>query len=188
VPAEQQGSGDGTVSAEAHQRMTRERDELKQKLEEATATLTDLHKSNQARDWFISQLDDPTKEVVQTASAKADLVTPHLRDVEPDKIGNVLSQDRFKPLLGSTTPPAPSGDGNGEGAPKGEESAPVESPPKPPPSGFGGPNPSGDGAPPAPDKYTLDSPEVRTLIERNDGEALKKLYDEGRIAEPARHF
>ena len=167
--ATEENQASDTVSVKAHERMTAERDDLKTQLADATNAIHDMTRLEGARKWF------QTKGVTD-ADAKAELVMPHLRDVDPDKIGETLEQDRFIPLTqtAEATPPV----------------EPEEKEPEalPPPQGFGGPSPAGDDKPPAQEKYSLRSPEVQELIRTNNRAALHKLYEEDRIAKPERNY
>lgn len=85
----------------------------------------------------------------------AEFVIPHVRDVEIDKLAEVLSSDRFQPLLGQV-----SGGGGtpATGTPAAEPEVPVEQP-----RGFGGgPQPAGGQAPSADRKIDPRSPEFKS--------------------------
>lgn len=176
MAAEQEDLRD-TVSREAHERVKQENAALKQQLEEAKAALTDLQKVEAARRYFAEKGADQ-------ADVKAEFVLPHLRDVEDlSKIPEVLGSDRFQFLL---TQPAPS---SSEPDDEGSSTETAEQPPVDPgQGGFAGVNPGGREAPPKEGQLTIQSPEFRAAVARNDHEQLQKWYEEGRIAEPARPY
>lgn len=149
-----------TVSREAHDRIKTERDEYKAKVDELSATVKDLAYRDKARSWFASKgVDD--------AGLLADLALPHLRDIDPDKIEETLSSDRFKPLIAQ-----PKANTDQEGEP------PIE----PPTSGFSGPSPgTPGGTPPTPQKLEFKSQEVQDAILRGDRTQLDQWDSEGRI-------
>lgn len=164
-----------TVSVEAHNRVKQENEALKAQVAELGGTIKSYAKRDKARDFMRSQgVEDP--------DAWADLVTPHLSEVEPDQVGDFLAADRFKGFVekGKAGAPAPAVS-NGEGGEGAGE------PPVPEPAGFGGPSPGGEGGQPigtqAP-KIKPGTPEYQQLL--GDDAALKRAYDEGRISEPAR--
>jgi hypothetical protein len=131
---------DGRVSVEAHNRVKTENAELRAKLNELSAVVKDVGVRDRARAWFKEQgAADP--------DWAAEFVIPHIRDVEPDSIGETLGSDRFKPLLGNTAPqPAPE----------------PTVPPLPEFAGFGGPQPGGGSAqPPGTSKINPRSSEFR---------------------------
>ena len=167
--ATEENQASDTVSVKSHERMTAERDDLKTQNAEMANALHDVARRDGAREWFETKgVDNP--------GAAALLAMPHLRDIEPDKIGETLEQDRFD-LLTQTTEASTS-------EPVEEETEAV----LPPPQGFGGPSPAGDDKAPAQEKYSLRSPEVQELIRTNNRTALHKLYEEDRIAKPERNY
>lgn len=161
-----------TVSIEAHNRVKTENDELKTQLANATKALEDVAVEKRAVAWFKAK-------GVADADDKALLVLPHIRDVEPEKLDDFLSQDRFKSLVSTPAPPPDPGK-EGEGEPPGQ---PEGSNP-PPPEGFGGPNPAGNEAPPKQGLISRKSPEYIAAVQRNDRDQIKQWYDEGRLATP----
>jgi len=169
-----------TVSKEAHERVVRERDSLKEQLDKATGALGSYTKRDKAREALKGKVADP--------DAIADLVTPHLTDVDLDAIPDFLGQDRFKALF--TTSPTPS---NGEPAGDGEGTG--EEPPgaaEPAQHGFGGPSPAnaGSGGPQvgAEEKMEVGSPQYKALIASGDEEAIKAAYDKGLVSTPTRPY
>ena len=153
--------GDDRVSREAHERVVRERDELKAQVSELGNTVKDFAIRDKARDFFKSKnVPDP--------DWAADFSLPQLRDVEPDSIPEVLAGDRFKPLLTQQSAP--------DDPPQGE------TPPTDPQTGFaGGPNPGAGGTPPSPSKISRQSPEFRDAVRRNDKSQLEQWDKAGLI-------
>lgn len=159
-----------TVSREAHQRMTDERNEWKAKAETLQGTVLDMSVVDKARRHFSSQkVDDP--------DYFAELAVPKLRASHPEifsqaeelaKLGEYLDADfgRFYP---DDTPPA-------------NTPPPVPEPDAMQPPDFTRPSPAADGAAPSEQKMTINHPEVRALIEANDEAGLRQLDKEGRIA------
>ncbi len=165
-----------TVSIEAHQRVTKERDEFKQKIQELETQVTASRKVSAAES-FLRRKGIPEDEL----SSRMELISPHLAQMDVASIEEHLSSDRFRLVVTGTT--NPQGEVEGEG---GEVTPPAsEAPPTP---GFGGPSPSGDELPPQQKKFTLRSPEVQGIIQRNDKAALEQLYKEGRIETPVRNY
>ena len=96
-----------TVSTEAHDRakndlakLETENTKLQTRIEELSNTVVDSKKMELARDWLMGQ--GAVADAYSDANQKATFVLPHLREVEVDKIGEVLNQDQFKFL---TSPP-----------------------------------------------------------------------------------
>lgn len=169
-----EGSERETVSIEAHERVKTENETLKSQLAKATDALADVATEKRAIAWFKGK-------GVADADEKAALILPHIRDVEPEKLDEFLSQDRFRSLVTvASTPPEPPKEGEPE-APEGE-------PGPPPPEGFGGPNPAGNEAPPKQGAISRKSPEYIAAVQRNDREQIKQWYDEGRLATPTPSF
>lgn len=167
-----------TVSVEAHQRVTKERDEFKQKVQELETQLTANRKVSAAES-FLRQKGIPEGEL----NSRMELISPHLAQMDVAQIEEQLSSDRFRLVVTGT--PAPEGEGEAEGE-EGEATPPASQ--APPTPGFGGPSPAGDELPPGQKKLTRNSPEVRDIIQRNDRAALERLYKEGRIQEPVRNY
>lgn len=178
------------IRPEAFQRVTKERDEAKQLLEKAQAELEKVARRDKAREWFKGKAEDP--------DVAANFMLPHLANVEPDKVAETLGSEQFNPFVSMVTgqgagqaqdPPAPSGEGEGTGEGSGEGTGETPATPPSTPGGFGGPNPAGPNSQPVKEAdLTLQSPEVQALIQANDRAGLKKLYDEGRLKEPARSW
>lgn len=164
-----------TVSREAHNRVTQERDDFKQLLEKANSELVRVQRREAARRWFRGDEPDPL-------DVAADFMLPHLSNVEPDKVGEALGSDQFKPFVSMVkqgAAPPPSSDDGGDGNDGGQKPA---TPPSTP-GGFGGPNPAGDGAPPAEKKFKRTDPEIQELIRSNNREKLSEMYSKGLIEE-----
>lgn len=168
-----------TVSREAHERIKKERDELKARNDELSRTLTNFYRRDKARAALKDKVADP--------DTVADLLTPHLEDIEPDKVAEHIASDVFAPKLAPFLPkqqPSPAPVPEGEGG-AGEISA---STPAIEPNGFGaGPSPGGEGqapSPSAPGKIVVGSEEYLRLVHANDKAALQKAYEEGRIVSP----
>ena len=121
-----------TVSREAHQRMTDERNELKTKVEELSNTLTDLSFVDKAREHFTEKgVDDP--------KWAADIALPSMKsaDVEVSDIGTYLD-DKFAKLYPKDGEPAPQGEGSTDDG--------VPTPDAAEPPGFARPSPAICGA------------------------------------------
>ena len=166
-----------TVSVEAHQRVTKERDDYKAKIQELETQLTANRKVSAAES-FLRRKGIPEAEL----GSRMELISPHLAQMDVAQIEEQLSSDRFSLVVSGTSNPQGEVEGEGEG----ETPEPAsEAPPTP---GFGGPSPTGQGLPPTEKKFTLKSPEVRDIIQRNDKAALERLYKEGRIETPVRNY
>ena len=155
-----------TVSREAHQRMTDERNTLKAQVQELSTTVTDLAFTDKARKHFAEKgVDDP--------DWAADIALPSIKS-EGTEIGdlNTFLDDKFARLYPAATDNQPSGEGTDDGVPTPDA---VE------PPGFARPSPAAEGAPPGQQKYTISSPEVKALIEANDREGLERLDKAGQI-------
>lgn len=152
------------VSREAHERVTRERDQAMSRVKELEAVVQDVGIRDKARSFF--------KEKGHTdPDWAAEMSLPHLRDTSLDEIPNVLAGDRFSRFLAvsgsSGEPPAPATD-------------PVAV--EPAASGFtGGPNPAGGGQPPSPSKISPNSPEFKEAVARNDRALLQDWDNKGMI-------
>ena len=166
-----------SVSREAHERVLRERDELKAKLDEAATALRDLTLVDKARRIFAEKgVDDP--------DWAAEIALPHLRTVDKlDKIAEVIDQ-RFAKLI-PTTQTSDTTSSDQQTAPPPPD---VDATPAPP---FARPNPAAEGAPPNGQRqYYPTDPEIERLIQGPDGkQVLERLEKEGvikwRTAPPA---
>lgn len=148
---------DGKVSREAHERMTRERDELKAKVDKLNKVVQDVGYRDRARKFFKDKgVADP--------DWAAEFALPHLRTVELDSLDETLASDRFAPLVQMAVSKAPAPD-DGEGSPEPDASA------TPPPSqtGFSGPNPGATGG--APETQKIAARELNNLP-REEAQAL----------------
>ena len=158
--------GDDRVSREAHDRVVRERDELKATLAERDAVIADVGIRDRARAFFKSQ-------GAQDPDWAAEFALPHLRDTELDQIPEVLGSERFKPLISQASPSNDDGgasDGSGE------------SPAQDPGSGFaGGPNPGGQGTAPPPEKISPNSPQFKEAVRNNNRQQIEKWDQAGLI-------
>jgi len=144
------------VSREAHERMTRERDELKAQLAQATNALKDLTIEQKLRSNLKGKVADP--------DVAANLLLPHFREVELDGIPEALGSERFAPIVSMMA----------------AQQAPVtqtdDTPPPTPPtngqSAFSGPNPgAAGGAPTERQKIRAGSPEFNQIAELPNGKA-----------------
>lgn len=155
------------VSREAHDRVTRERDEATAKLKEATAALTDLVARENVRSALRDRVADP--------DSAADLLLPHLRDVAPADIGEALkSNERLVSMVSLLTP---------KPAPAASDDTPLQAPLNPgPQSSFSGPNPGASGGQPTPEKIRANSPEFNKIGQGPDGAArIAELASQGLI-------
>lgn len=163
-----------TISREAFERIKRERDDLKAKAGELGETLTSYIRREKARAALRDKVADP--------DTVADLLAPHLKDIDPDQVADHVLSDAFAPKLAPflpkepTPPSAPSGDGEGGQTPQ----------PAIEPNGFGaGPSPGGAGDAPTPsnpgNQIRVGSEEWNRMVQANDKEGIKKAYEEGRV-------
>ncbi len=160
-----------TVSREAHQRMTDERNTLKAQVEELSGTVTDLAFVDKARKHFIEKgVTDP--------EWAADIALPTIKSAgtELEGIGAFLD-DKFARLYPAEAKPP------GEEVPAVEDGIP--SPDAVSPPGFARPSPAAEGTPPGDKKYKYSDPEIQQLVRANDGPGLKKLDDAGQIEWPS---
>lgn len=149
-----------TVSREAHQRVTRERDAAATKAAELEAVVKDLGLREKAIDFFRGKgVDDPVHW--------ATVALPHLREV-----GVEGAPDRLTELFGSLPTVAP-------------PPAPTERPVNQPPSAFGSerrPNPAAEGAQPRLEPIKPGSTEWKRVLKEEGLEGMRRLDKEGRIA------
>ena len=154
-----------TVSREAHQRMTDERNDLKAQVQELSTTVTDLAFADKARKHFVEKgVSDP--------DWAAEIALPSIKTsgTEIADLGTYLD-DKFARLYTSET-----GDPPKEQVDDGVPTLDAAEPP-----GFARPSPAQEGAPPGQQKYTISSPEVKALIEANDREGLERMDKAGQI-------
>ena len=157
----EESTGDDRVSRQAHERVTRERDEALARVGQLEAVVKDVGIRDKAVSFF-------EEKGVVNARAAAELALPHLRDVEVDDITSTLASDRFAMLVA----------GQASSQPPPQEPAVTE----PAASGFaGGPNPSSEGAPPSPQKISPRSPEFKAAIARNDRAQIADWDNKGMI-------
>jgi hypothetical protein len=155
-----------TVSREAHQRMTDERNDLKAQVQDLSTTVTDLAFADKARKHFVEKgVSDP--------DWAAEIALPSIKSdgTEIGDLGGYLD-DKFARLYPSETDSQPSSEGTDDGVPTPDA---VE------PPGFARPSPAQEGAPPGQQKYTISSPEVQAIINANDREGLEKMDKAGLI-------
>lgn len=172
MPTDQEQQSE-IISRERYEAVKRERDEAKAQAAQLGDALKDHVRRDKARVALKGRVADP--------DTVADLLTPFLKDVEPDQVAAHVTSEEFKPRLSPfqppAPPPAPTGEGEGTPAPAIE------------PTGFGaGPSPGGDASAPSPEggdnKIHAGSPEWRRMI-HTDPAGLKKAYEENRVVEPA---
>ncbi len=160
-----------TVSREAHQRMTDERNTAREEVKTLGSRLTDMAFTDKARKHFIEKnVDDP--------EWAADIALPSIKDAgtEISDIGTFLDE-KFARLYPTTEALATSSEG--EVAVVTDDGVPTPDAAEPP--GFARPSPAGDGAPPAKRTYRISDPEVQALIAANDVAGIKALDDAGEI-------
>lgn len=153
-----------TVSREAHQRMTDERNELKDKVAELSTTIMDSGYTEKARKHFSEKgLDDP--------DWAAEIALPSMKSAEVEfaNIGTYLDA-KFAQLY--PTPVEPGAEPTSDGIPSPDASEPP---------GFARPSPAAEGTPPGQKKYTTADPEIQALIQANDTAGLKQLVDSGQL-------
>ena len=152
-----------TVSREAHQRMTDERNALKDELGDLKTTVRDLGLVEKARKHFIDKkVDDP--------EWAADIALPSIKAAgEIADIGAYLDDKfaRLYPKEASTTEDPPD-DG-------------VPTPDAIDPPGFARPSPASEGGQTGQKKYKYSDPEIQNLIRSNDRAGFDKLDKAGRI-------
>jgi len=155
-----------SVSREAHQRMTDERNQARAENEQLKATILELGLSDKARRHF-------TAKGVEDPDWAAEIALPSLKGVAGDvDVAEYLDQ-KFARLYpkGSAEP--------GEVPPT--DQVPTAEPDAAEPPGFARPSPSSEGAPPGQKKYTIRDPEIQQLIRNNDRDALARLDKAGQI-------
>lgn len=172
MPTDQEQQSE-IISRERYEAVKRERDELKTQVGELGVALKDHVRRDKARVALKGRVADP--------DSVADLLTPFLKDVEPDQVAAHVTSEEFKPRLSPfqppAPPPAPAGEGDGSTQPAIE------------PGGFGaGPSPGGDASAPAPqggdNKIYAGSAEWKRMV-HTDPDGLKKAYEENRVVEPS---
>ena len=160
-----------TVSREAHQRMTDERNTLKQEVEVLGSRLTDMAFTDSARKHFVEKnVPDP--------EWAADIALPSMKSAgtEIGDIGTYLD-DKFARLYPTTDgTPAPQ---EGDVPVVTDDGVPTPDAAEPP--GFARPSPAGDGAPAAQKRYRISDPEVQALIAANDSKAIEEMDKAGQI-------
>lgn len=170
-----------TVSTEAHERVKRENDQLKEKVAalegqvgEATTALSDYQKRDAARTALKGKVKDP--------DTVADLLTVHLKDVPLENVAAHIASEDFAPRLTAfqpATPPTPEDGGDGVTPPATTE---------PGAGAFGGPAPGNDTGTTTvvgggSDKITVGSAEYKALLK--DPQAYEVADKQGRIVNPA---
>jgi hypothetical protein len=142
-----QDQTDDSVSRVAHDRMTKERDELKALLTDAQGELSKVALERRAYEYFKGQK-------VPNAVELSQLAAPHLKDVDPDAIGEKLGA--LFPASMVTPQVTPTDD------PPTEPETPA--PAVPPVPAIGGPDPGAPGTPPPREKVKINSPEMKARI------------------------
>lgn len=166
-----------TVSREALEREKRRADAAEEKLADATRALGDFAKRDRARAFFRDKVSDP--------DGIADLVTPHLRDVELEKVSEILATDRFKPLLATAAPASPTGEPSANGEPATE---PATEPAVEQPGGFGNPSPGGvNGTQPVTTttKIKVGDEAYQAAVRANNVEQIEAWEKAGLLEHPA---
>lgn len=177
-----------TVSRERYEAVVRERDSLKETSEEAKNALISYQKRDAARDALKEKVEDP--------DSVADLIAPHLTDVDVADVADHIASDSFAPRLSAfkaatepsteTTTSATAGDeGEGEGEEAGAQPASEPSTP------FSGPSPGQDaGTQSLGQKQPLKvgSEEWNELVRENKTEVIEQAYKEDRVIGPSRPF
>lgn len=180
---EENPTGETTVSREAHQRMTTERDQLKAQNEQLTATVKELGITRKLEDLLAGKVANPR--------VTAEMLLPHVRDVEVDQLEEHVNSDSFKPRLevfAAAAPPPDPKSGDGDGGGKTDEET---KPPADPGPGFAGPGPTPGGGGQAPDgstKLTTKSPEYQQALQDGNHEQLQKWHDDGLVTTPPRPY
>lgn len=154
----------GTISAEAFERVKQERDQLKAQVAELGATVKDYGYVERARRYF-------SEQQVQDADHWADVALPHIRNVELDQVGEVLTS-KFGNLPKMNPAPTP--------AVTDDDAAPAPTEPVRP--AVAGPNPAAPGEPASTQRKLRSSdPEVREVMAREGYAGLRRLINEGRV-------
>lgn len=150
-----------TVSREAHQRMTDQRNELQAENEQLKATILDMGYTDKARRHFAEKgVDDP--------DWAAEIALPVMKSaqVEADAVGDYLDKQfaRLYPQVGDTPaePDVPTPDA-------------VDTP------SFARPSPAAEGQPAAKKTYTTSDPEIKALIAANDMATLQRMTEAGEL-------
>lgn len=167
-----------TVSAESHQRMVTERDQLKEQVAGLQTQLSAATKATQsalARAKYLEYRakDDPA---LQAVAAELDIATPMLDGVDVEKLDDVVGSvaeklAAFRGPISMTTPPA----GNGEGGGKSEAPPNTETPGTLVPA----PNPGADGGGARP--QALDGAGISALVAEKGLAGARAAIDSGEI-------
>ena len=154
-----------TVSRDAHQRMTDERNALKEKVGDLESTVLDLGLVEKARKHFIEKkVPDPEWAAdIALASIKAEGEIADIGAYLDDKFARLYpTEEELKTGEGETDDGVPTPDA-------------VE------PPGFARPSPASEGPSPGQKKYKISDPEIQALIEANDKPGLEKRDKAGQI-------
>lgn len=164
-----------TVSVEAHQRVTAERDELKGQVTELTQVARDASRINRAYEHFRSQEGFTGDAYGVALAAMRDI---NVRDAADDSFTGSLDQwlQTQSSMFSAPTAP-PSDEGETEQAPA-EPAAPSVS----------GPSPNASGSVVTAEVMTSKSPEYLKMKERGDFDGIKRAINEGRLVLPGEHF
>lgn len=153
-----------TVSRDAHQRMTDDRNEWKAKAEKLTGFVTDLSLTDKARKHFAEKkVDDP--------DWAAEIALPSIKtsNTEIGDVGTYLD-DKFARLYPTAQPDTE--------VPSADDGVPTPDAVEPP--GFARPSPASEGAPPdGLQKYTISDPHIQALIEANNVAEIERLHKAG---------
>lgn len=158
-----------TVSREAHDRIKRERDELKAEKTQFESASQQFLLTDQAYEHFRSKgVTDPY--AAAKAASRDSMFVGVDRETLPDKLDSWL--DDFKAVFGA---PAPSGDDGTE--------AGSTTPPTPPPPGAArpAPSPANSGGDPKPEPMTMKHPDVQRLIREGRRDEVKEMVKDGRV-------
>ncbi|MFC1740191.1 hypothetical protein ACFL0N_01770 [Pseudomonadota bacterium] len=152
-----------TVSREAHQRMTDERNALKQERDDLARTVKDMGYMDHARRHFAEKgVEDPD----WAAEIALPKIHNDLGDVtEMSAIGEYLD-NQFARLYPKT------GDAKVEDVPTPDA---VETP------SFARPTPAAEGQPAAKKVYSTSDPEIKALIAANDRATLERMTEAGEL-------
>ena len=149
--------------------MTDERNAARAEAERLAAVVKDMGYSDKARDHFVEKGMD-----AKDAKWAADIALPTMKasEVEVADIGTFLDE-KFAKLY-------PTGAGSDGQPPPDSDNVPTPDASQPP--DFARPSPASEGTPPGQEMLTINSPEIKALIEANDRAGIEKLDKAGRIA------
>lgn len=154
------------VSREAHDRVVRERDELKSKLEELSGSLQDMAYEREARKVF-------AQKGVANPDWAAEMALPHLRSAQSlSEIPELIESERFAPIfqMGQMGTPVAADEDDDRNVPS-ENARRAPAGPNP-----GGRNVNGNAALPP-----VTREEYNAAIARDDMEQIQAWHKEGRL-------